>query len=341
MKYRELLLVIAAIILVGCSSSVDTRYNESITEKRIDSTNESITETDFEELIEVKIINYDGDTLTFIQDGNTMSSKMTPERFANDTYSVGSEMMSEKIINNHFGITPKGYLKLDKSGQIKYCDVYKANGDQFDSSAAAPMNIPYEDTFMNMKRIKGSEYEFSNDYLFFTADLNYLNNDLKSNYGEEQQGVEVIGYRFNTGEIIIESISIFDHKETIGGETQYLFNMIDNYDKYNFFGTIRSLSDEYAEIILNDKKTICDVPIWYRDGELKEGMQVMITLNTGTELFGSGKEYRADFAVIYTDPEEYNYPNYEFEKLAYSKISKTNITEFVYTKIGEDNEDIE
>ena len=260
---------------------------------------------------------------------------MSPELFANDTYTRGKKTMSEKIISNNFGLETKGYIRLDGKGNIKYCDVFKANGDQFDSSMTAPSGTPYEKTFMNMKRIKGSKYEFSNSYTTFTADLNELSNDLKADYGEEQQGVEVSGYRFKTGEVMIESISIFDHGETVGGETQYYFTMLDNYDKYSFFGTVQSLSEDRASVLLTDGKTLCDVPAYYTDGELKEGMEVMVTLNAGAELFGSGKEYKDDFAVFHTDPKEYNTSGCELSELAFARQDKVNIFDYIYTKADE------
>ena len=255
MKYRHLISIIASIVLTGCSGSADTQSNVSAAEKDAVNVSESISETDTEELLEVKVISYEDDTLSFVRDDETLSLKMSPELFANDTYTRGKKTMSEKIISNSFGLETKGYIRLDGKGNIKYCDVFKANGDQFDSSMTAPSGTPYEKTFMNMKRIKGSKYEFSNSYTTFTADLNELSNDLKADYGEEQQGVEVSGYRFKTGEVMIESISIFDHEETVGGETQYYFTMLDNYDKYSFFGTVKSLSEDRASVLLTDGKT--------------------------------------------------------------------------------------
>ena len=335
MKYRHLISIIASIVLTGCSGSADTQSNVSAAEKDAVSVSESISETDTEELLEVEVISYEDDTLSFVRDDETLSLKMSPELFANDTYTRGKKTMSEKIISNNFGLETKGYIRLDGKGNIKYCDVFKANGDQFDSSMTAPSGTPYEKTFMNMKRIKGSKYEFSNSYTTFTADLNELSNDLKADYGEEQQGVEVSGYRFKTGEVMIESISIFDHEETVGGETQYYFTMLDNYDKYSFFGTVKSLSEDRASVLLTDGKTLCDVPTYYTDGELKKGMEVMVTLNAGAELFGSGKEYRDDFAVFHTDPAEYNTSESGFSELAYAQYDKVNIFDYIYTKADE------
>ena len=335
MKYRHLISIIASIVLTGCSGSADTQSNVPAAEKDAVSVSESISETDTEELLEVEVISYEDDTLSFVRDDETLSLKMSPELFANDTYTRGKKTMSEKIISNNLGLETKGYIRLDGKGNIKYCDVFKANGDQFDSSMTAPSGTPYEKTFMNMKRIKGSKYEFSNSYTTFTADLNELSNDLKADYGEEQQGVEVSGYRFKTGEVMIESISIFDHEETVGGETQYYFTMLDNYDKYSFFGTIKSLSEGRAKVLLTDGKTLCDVPAYYTDGELAAGMEVMLTLNAEPSLYGSGKEYRDDFAVFHTDPAEYNTSGSGFSELAYARYDQVDIYDYIYTKAAE------
>lgn len=335
MKCRLFISAILALSMTGCSEQAEMQEPISSALEHTHSMTDSEPASNNDELLEVQVISYENDTLSFVRDGETLSLKMSPELFANDSYTRGKKTMSEKIISNHFGLGTKGFIRLDSEGNIKYCDVYKANGDEFDSSMTAPAGTPYEDTFMNMKRIRGSQYEFSNSYAAFIADLNELDNDIKGDYGEEQQGVEVSGYRFKTGEIILECINIFDHKETVGGETQYYFNMMDNYDKYSFFGTVKSLSDDRAEVLLTDGKTLCDVPTYYNDGKLKEGMQVMVTLNAEPDLFGSGKEYKDSFAVFHTDPEEYNTSGSKFSELAFARYDQANSFKYIYSKADE------
>lgn len=48
------------------------------------------------------------------------------------------------------------------------------------------------------------------------------------------------------------------------------------------------------------------MPTYYCDGELSEGLEVMVILDCSTDLFGSGKSESFDYAVICTDPAEYD-----------------------------------
>ena len=92
------------------------------------------------------------------------------------------------------------------------------------------------------------------------------------------------------------------------------------------------MTEGRAKVLLNDGKTVCDVPTYYNDGELSEGLEVMVTLDAEPSLFGSKKEYKSEFAVFYTDPEVYNYRHFDFGTLAYAKHSDSDITKFIYTQ---------
>jgi hypothetical protein len=98
-----------------------------------------------------------------------------------------------------------------------------------------------------------------------------------------------------------------------------------------FFGTVQSCDEETAEILLNDGKTVCNVPTYYCDGDLQENMQVMVTLDCDTTLFDSEEIRNFDYAVIYTNPEDYNSGNKDFDTLAYAYASKNELGRFVYT----------
>ena len=60
----------------------------------------------------------------------------------------------------------------------------------------------------------------------------------------------------------------------------------------------------------------------------------MVTLDCSTELFGSGKTESFDYAVIYTDPADYDPSGREFDKLAYARSDSNNLGRFIYTEIG-------
>ena len=53
------------------------------------------------------------------------------------------------------------------------------------------------------------------------------------------------------------------------------------------------------------------------------------------DLFDSGKSESFDYAVICTDPAEYNASGREFGKLAYAKADSNNLGRFIYTEIGD------
>ena len=77
------------------------------------------------------------------------------------------------------------------------------------------------------------------------------------------------------------------------------------------------------------------MPTYYCDGELSEGLEVMVTLDCSTDLFGRGKTESFDYAVIYTDPADYDPSGREFDKLAYARSDSNNLGRFIYTEIGD------
>ena len=105
-----------------------------------------------------------------------------------------------------------------------------------------------------------------------------------------------------------------------------------NKDLYRFFGTVKSLSADRATVLLTDGKTTCDVPTYYNDGELKEGMDVMLVLDADASLFGSGESFKDDYAVFYTEPKEYLLKKYDdISKLVYAKLDANNANKYVVT----------
>ena len=79
-----------------------------------------------------------------------------------------------------------------------------------------------------------------------------------------------------------------------------------------------------------DGKTVCTAPTFYSDGELLEGMEIMIVLDADTSLWNSGAQQEFDYAVIYTDPEIYLQTSHSFDEIACS-LPASSVGEFVYT----------
>lgn len=77
------------------------------------------------------------------------------------------------------------------------------------------------------------------------------------------------------------------------------------------------------------------MPTYYCDGELSEGLEVMVILDCSTDLFDSGKSESFDYAVICTDPAEYDPSGHEFGNIAYAKADSNNLGRFIYTEIGD------
>jgi hypothetical protein len=319
-------------LLFGCSNTQETTATASTS--TVTTTSEKSAENEQEtQRFEGKILAYENEQLTYEYEGKTVTVKMPPQNFANDTYTKGLKQMSQLIINNDFGEEVMGYIKLNSDGtQAIYCDVKSPNGKDFTNGMlyTGAKTITLEQSEVTMTRIKGSVFELSNEFGSVTADLNLLDNMNKGNFPDRLDRVIFSGYKFNSGNFIPEAVNVF---ESADDAAQYTYSNCYNDENYGFFGVIQSIENDRARVLLNDGKTVCDVPTYYNDGELCEGGQVMITLEADPELFGSGEEYYADYAVFHTDPTEYDYPEYDFESLAYAQHSKSDITRYIYTKI--------
>lgn len=140
------------------------------------------------------------------------------------------------------------------------------------------------------------------------------------------------GYLFTDGKFIIEDINLLVAVNDDGSKT---YEPLTTSDYPSFFGTVQTIGDNTAEIKLTDGKTVCTVPTYYCDGELSEGLEVMVILDSSTDLFGSGKSESFDYAVICTDPAEYDPSGHEFGNLAYAKADSNNLGRFIYTEIGD------
>lgn len=339
MKRAIVLLLIAAAVLSSCnniqdqSSVSNSAYESSSAAKDKTSKAESPDSGVINEF-EAKITDYSDGILTYVTD-TEHKAVMDPRCFENDIYIKGLNLLSELIICNRYSEEIYGKIKLSADGtKVVSCDVISLNGDDFNNTMLSDDKLTsIEEDEVNMRRIKGSVYELYNDNGSITADLNDLDNIYKADFPDSLERIVFSGYRFNSGNFIIQNISEFSGIDEEMGS--YIYDPVTNLDKYSFFATVQSLSEERASVILNDGVTVYDIPTYYNDGMIKENMQVMITLNAAPSLFGSGEKYKDDFAVFYTDPDIYNYGGRDFNTLAYAKHSSDNISEFVYTTIDE------
>lgn len=275
--------------------------------------------------ITVETEKYENEQLTFTYEGKSYTLPLSRDNFKDDiVYYPGSKLHSEQIINNKLGEKVTAVLTVDDGiTKIKLCDVIGQNGKVFSNSGG----------ICTMTRTGGSACEFTDPQRTLKADLNDLIVYQEINYPDEVDDVVYVGYLFKDNNFILNQLYVAEYDEN--GEKNYEEQL--NRDLPNFFGTVQTIGDNTAEIKLTDGKTVCTVPTYYCDGELSEGLEVMVILDSSTDLFGSGKSESFDYAVICTDPAEYDPSGHEFGNLAYGKADSNNLGRFIYTEI----EDIE
>lgn len=282
----------------------------------------SKTNSEFEN-ITVETEKYENEQLTFTYEGKSYTLPLSRDNFKDDiVYYPGSKLHSEQIINNKLGEKVTAVLTVDDGiTKIKLCDVIGQNGKVFSNSGG----------ICTMTRTGGSACEFTDPQRTLKADLNDLIVYQKTNYPDEVDDVVYVGYLFKDNNFILNQLYVAEYDEN--GEKNYEEQL--NRDLHSFFGTVQTIGDNMAEIKLTDKKTVCTVPTYYCDGELNEGLEVMVILDSSTDLFGSGKSESFDYAVICTDPAEYDPSGHEFGNLAYAKADSNNLGRFIYTEIGD------
>lgn len=277
------------------------------------------------ENITVETEKYENEQLTFTYEGKSYTLPLSRDNFKDDiVYYPGSKLHSEQIINNKLGEKVTAVLTVDDGiTKIKLCDVIGQNGKVFSNSGG----------ICTMTRTGGSACEFTDPQRTLKTDLNDLIVYQEINYPDEVDDVVYVGYLFKDNNFILNQLYVAEYDEN--GEKNYEEQL--NRDLPSFFGTVQTIGDNTAEIKLTDGKTVCTVPTYYCDGELSEGLEVMVILDSSTDLFGSGKSESFDYAVICTDPAEYDPSGHEFGNLAYGKADSNNLGRFIYTEI----EDIE
>lgn len=282
----------------------------------------SKTNSEFEN-ITVETEKYENEQLTFTYEDKSYTLPLSRDNFKDDiVYYPESKLLSEQIINNKLGEKVTAVLTVDDGiTKIKLCDVIGQNGKVFSNSGG----------ICTMTRTGGSACEFTDPQRTLKADLNDLIVYQEINYPDEVDDVVYVGYLFKDNNFILNQLYVAEYDEN--GEKNYEEQL--NRDLPSFFGTVQTIGDNTAEIKLTDKKTVCTVPTYYCDGELSEGFEVMVILDCSTDLFDSGKSESFDYAVICTDPAEYDPSGHEFGNLAYAKADSNNLGRFIYTEIGD------
>ena len=322
--------------LSGCTGS-DISSND-VSSREVQTTSITTVTAEKQELpkhqtITVITKQYDGENLLFEYNGEDYSLPFKKEYFIEEEkYPLihTSDCISVMIINNKLGERVTGVLEVNEDITEAFsCDVVGNNGEPIDEFSDVTDKIDENELF-KAERVNGSIYTLKSCKHTLSFDVNSLPSIYKGNIPEDIP-ICFSGYVFSDGWLISEPLETID----IDDYTDIKYSQITNQNKISFFGTVKSLSEDRAAVLLTDGKTLCDVPAYYTDGELKEGMEVMATLNAGPELYGSGNEYKDDFAVFHTDPKEYNTSGCELSELAFAKYDEVNIFDYIYTKADE------
>ena len=303
------------ILLAGCSSdNSGGSGNSSIrqTEEAVSSAAGELSEASAESsngnelTLTVTPKEYENSILTFEYEGKEYSLAAEPSKFKDIYYYDKlhtSVEMSPMIINCGLCEDITAELITDKDiTEIISCDVVKDNGMPFDSQSDLPPNLTAEaegDYLFKHKYIGHGIYELTNTVRTIYLDMNSLSNYAKC-YIPEGKDLLFTGYLLKNGYLLTEYLSCYDRSVVLPDGGYDVTDLI-NSDMYGFFGRIVKLTDEKAEIMLNDNKTVCTVPTDFTDGELKEQSTVMVKLKEDETLYGSGKTKEYDHAVIYTE----------------------------------------
>lgn len=344
----------AAVMLAGCSDSEglsSDRQTESITSQT--NTSEMPTQTtstisaetsseaaDSNRQIRVKIISYADETLTYEYEGKELTVPL-PVKVLDDTpYGIG-QTLAEKVIDNRFGgeIYADLLLSIDGSSVI-YCDVFTPNGIVSYSNNDMPeddASHTLQETEVTVKRIEGSIFEFTGSFGSIRGDINDMNSEYKGNIPDYAERVAFRGIRFGNGELMLTTVMVYDHDDDSPGGPVPEYRAYDCKDMYRFFGRIESLDEDRAMVMLNDGKTTCDVPTYYNDGELTVGQEVLLILDAEPSLFGSGQQYKADYAVFLTQPGMYieSYDELDHSRIAYVHMKENNTMQMICTMTDE------
>lgn len=336
----ELFVLFLILTLAACSVESD-----SVSERQPPQ-DESVDKSSIQgQTITAKAISYADQQLTFEYEGKKYNLPLSGEDFTDEEFAIcRMKMISEQIINNRLNETVTAEMLVNEDiTKIYKCDVINPNGMIFlpGMSDSEPEDIKiqnedpdaWEKYAYTLTKIEGTKYKLSNIKRTLSVDLNDLQIHEKVIYPDSAFDVMFYGYMFEDGKFIINQLQLFADVNKEEGTRHYSNKT--NLDYPNFFGTVQSYDGKTANILLTDGKTSINVPTYYCEEELSLGQEVMITLDCGTDLFGSGENRTFDYAVIRTDSKLYNYDNYDFSTLAYATSNDNTLGAFDYIFIDE------
>ena len=334
---KTAVILTSLLVLSGCAGGESSSASES-TVRSITTTTAAETSApeDAEKNVnfKAKFISYIDEELTYEYEGERKTVR-APLELLGEMPAI-TEPNCFKILRHLIGTGSEINVGLYfEYGALRFVDICTPNKVVNTDNRAFPeykklMNAKIEDAEMHLER-HGSKVTLTGNYGSAEGDINDLADREKGNIPEEADRITFTGIQFPDGYMILTSIGHFDHEEEgkYGKEIGYISYSAG--DDLMFCGTVQSLADDRATVLLNDGITVCDVPTYYNDGELSEGQQVLVTLEAESSLYGSGEQYKADYAVFITHLEQYGGEEYDFSKLAYAQPSKQRADTTVLT----------
>lgn len=332
----------AAIILSSCAD--DQTSSEAETSQTTTSTVTTTTTAQKAAIpkkkirISAEVISYKDGQLTFTYNGREYVLPMERSCFELKTTYIGQftkssppdpyyKMLPEKIIDNTLGEKISAVLTVDEAvTEIKECDVINPNGKVYVGHGSQQEDINHDgSTCYKFRRTGDTACEFYNDTRTISADLNDLPSYLKMKYPSELDDIfSFEGYLFKDGKFILNYFRVdSEQKGFVSACTKY------NRETF-FYATVQSINGNKATFILNDGKTVCTAPTYYSDGEITEGMPVIVMLDEDVSLFGSGAQKEYDYAVFI-----YPTDTRRFEECAYAVLSETTMGKLDVTEINQ------
>lgn len=275
------------------------------------------------DVLRVRPKSYRDGMLTYEYEGKDFTLPLDHSVF-NDGFAEARPTVSETIINRYSGDDLYASIAIseDKT-KIVFCDVLLPNRiyqyTEMDLARECGIDIGIghqDDAAVSIRRVGDSGVEFSNGKTTVTADLNDMPTECKIRVKETDKRIKGFwGYRMKDGRLILNQITSYTDLEPDDPVTRR-----DSSEMLPAFcGTVKTMADKRATVLLNDGKTTCDVPCTLTDGELSVGQRVAVILDTDTELYNSGKAYRFDYAVFITRYQDYDLTDENFDSCAYLK----------------------
>ena len=341
-KTASLILCVVFLMLTACAD-VYSSYPEALTSAAPETVTEmtfgtsaELSETSSEpkkpEFIKAELMNYKDGQLTLELDG----TEQTYEVWDNVFEPLGGVGAAKAVINNRYNEKIPAAIKLNpEKTRIVSC---KLMLDEFNEELNDPEyeKLPMEDRILKMEKISNTKLRVYNKLDSIELDTRDLETVFQGKYPEKSDDAGVIGYILPSGRFFPVLITYYVGTCEEYGYIDKKYCQPDILSYPIFFGTVQYLAEDRAVVLLTDGKTTLDVPTWFRDSEVKEQQEVMVVLDTDTTLFGSGEQYKSDYAVFYTEPQKKlpeKYP--DIQALAYAKVDMTDTRKLAVTAIAD------